>query len=109
MRVIYTAGPITHGDPIRNYRQGENAHRELMKAGFSVICPQLTMLLAHAKQFSHREWIDTCRPVVQRVDAVLRLPGFSPGSDEEEAIAREAGVPVFYDMESLRSWSNGKI
>ena len=38
------------------------------------------------------------RRVVERCDAVLRLPGESSGSDEMVALARARGLPVFTDV-----------
>jgi hypothetical protein len=35
---------------------------------------------------------------VARVDAVLRLPGTSAGSDEMVALAEARGIPVYTDV-----------
>ncbi|TDC67117.1 DUF4406 domain-containing protein [Micromonospora sp. KC207] len=40
----------------------------------------------------------TAQRLLQHCDAVLRLPGVSTGADQDVAIARERGVPVYYDI-----------
>ncbi|WP_198141493.1 DUF4406 domain-containing protein [Micromonospora sp. ATCC 39149] len=40
----------------------------------------------------------TAQRLLQHCDAVLRLPGASTGADQDVAIARERGVPVYYDV-----------
>ncbi|WP_243707560.1 DUF4406 domain-containing protein [Micromonospora sp. KC606] len=40
----------------------------------------------------------TAERLLQHCDAVLRLPGASTGADQDVAIARERGLPVYYDV-----------
>jgi hypothetical protein len=40
-------------------------------------------------------------PWVSVADAVLRLPGTSPGADREVALALSLGIPVYYDIEEM--------
>lgn len=44
-------------------------------------------------------------PAAQRLlehcDAVLRLPGESAGADQDVAIARQRGLPVYYRLEDV--------
>ncbi|TDB82691.1 DUF4406 domain-containing protein [Micromonospora sp. KC721] len=40
----------------------------------------------------------TAQRLLQHCDAVLRLPGASTGADQDVAIARERGLPVYYDV-----------
>jgi hypothetical protein len=44
---------------------------------------------------------DTARMLLQRCDAVLRLPGESVGADNDVAIARERGLPVYHRLEDI--------
>ena len=39
-------------------------------------------------------WVESC-------DALLRLPGESPGADREVKHAITLGIPVFYSMDEL--------
>lgn len=39
--------------------------------------------------------------LLERCDAVLRVPGESTGADQDVRIARERGLPVYYNMEEI--------
>ena len=43
----------------------------------------------------------TAQRLLAHVDAVLRLPGASTGADQDVAIARERGLPVWYRLEDV--------
>lgn len=39
--------------------------------------------------------------LLDRCDAVLRLPGASTGADQDVAIARDRGLPVYHDLSEV--------
>lgn len=43
----------------------------------------------------------TAERLLRQCDAVLRLPGESTGADQDVAIARERGLPVYYRIEDV--------
>jgi hypothetical protein len=43
----------------------------------------------------------TAHRLLQHCDAVLRLPGESTGADQDVAIARERGIPVYTDLAEI--------
>ncbi|MFD1521821.1 DUF4406 domain-containing protein [Pseudonocardia yunnanensis] len=43
----------------------------------------------------------TAHRLLQHCDAVLRLPGASTGADQDVAIARERGIPVYSDLAEI--------
>lgn len=43
----------------------------------------------------------TAQRLLQHCDAVLRLPGDSGGADQDVAIARDRGLPVWYRIEDV--------
>ena len=43
----------------------------------------------------------TAERLLQRCDAVLRLPGESRGADQDVAIAHERGIPVYYNLNDI--------
>ncbi|WP_320773838.1 DUF4406 domain-containing protein [Streptomyces sp. CRN 30] len=43
----------------------------------------------------------TAQRLLDRCDAVLRLPGDSKGADQDVAIARRRGLPVYYDIAEI--------
>lgn len=47
----------------------------------------------------------TAQRLLAHCDAVLRLPGESTGADQDVAIARERGLPVYYRLEELPGWT----
>ena len=43
----------------------------------------------------------TAHRLLERCDAVLRLPGESKGADEDVRLATERGLPVYYQLEDV--------
>jgi hypothetical protein len=43
------------------------------------------------------------RRLLERCDAVLRIPGESTGADQDVEIARRRGLPIFYKLEDVPS------
>jgi hypothetical protein len=43
----------------------------------------------------------TAQRLLQHCDGVLRLPGASTGADQDVAIARERGIPVWIRLEDV--------
>ena len=50
---------------------------------------------------AERVMYPTAQRLLQHCDAVLRLPGDSTGADQDVAIARELGLPVYYRVEDI--------
>ena len=43
----------------------------------------------------------TAERLLEHCDAVLRLPGASTGADQDVAIARERGLPVYHELDEI--------
>lgn len=43
----------------------------------------------------------TAERLLEHCDAVLRLPGESRGADQDVAIARERGLPVYFSLDEI--------
>ena len=43
----------------------------------------------------------TARRLIERCDAILRLPGASKGADDDVAQAERLGIPVYYQLEEI--------
>ena len=43
----------------------------------------------------------TAHRLLQHCDAVLRLPGASSGAENDVRIARERGIPVYFDISEI--------
>ena len=49
----------------------------------------------------------TAHRLLQHCDGVLRLPGDSKGADQDVAIARERGIPVWHRVEDVPGYVGG--
>ena len=49
----------------------------------------------------------TAERLLQHCDGVLRLPGESNGADQDVAIARERGIPVWHRIEDVPGYVGG--
>jgi hypothetical protein len=96
---IYIAGPYTKGDVALNVRNAVYAGNLVAHFGHFPFIPHLShfwhMLTPHEDiEFWYKqdiEWLKVC-------DALLRIEGESKGADEEERIAREMGIPIYYSV-----------
>ena len=92
---IFIAGPYTRGDVAQNVRAAIDAAEKIIEAGYVPFVPHLSHFqhLIHPRPYEDwlrldREWLKVC-------DAIVRLPGESPGAVGEIAFARELEIPVF--------------
>jgi hypothetical protein len=111
-QLILVAGPYRSGtgdDPdeiAANHRRIQQACLELFRAGHLAVNGEDVALplaeLAGSRQVGDAAFDEVFHPVgrrlVARVDAVLRLPGASAGSDEMVELARARGIPVYTDI-----------
>jgi hypothetical protein len=51
----------------------------------------------------------TAQRLLQHCDAVLRLPGESTGADQDVAIARERGLPVYERVEDIPGYARDQL
>jgi hypothetical protein len=110
--LILIAGPYasgTGGDPDlmrANLTRLESAAWPIFAAGHIpmigewVALPVLSSAGASgpADPLAERVMYPTAERLLQHCDAVLRLPGESRGADQDVAIARERGIPVYFDL-----------
>jgi hypothetical protein len=113
--MILIAGPYasgTDGDPAlmrRNLDRLEQAAWPLFRAGHIPMIGEWVALpvLSSAGASGPADPVaaDVMYPVAHRLlqhcDAVLRLPGESRGADQDVAIARERGLPVYPALEDV--------
>jgi hypothetical protein len=95
---IYIAGPYTQGDVALNVRNAINEGDYVSRLGHIPFIPHLShfwhMLFPHDYEFWMKQdlvWLDLC-------EAVLRLPGESPGADREVELARQAGKIIYHSV-----------
>lgn len=101
-KLIYIAGPMMLGSMADNIKMAWDAAERLRDAGFSPLVPQDSFFGSiTGNRRTWAEWLDIDKPMVLASAAVLRLPGTSRGADQEEEWAREAGIPIYYDVSDL--------
>lgn len=104
---VYISGPISSNIPAvreQNVRRAMGAARQLIDAGYSVLCPHLTHYLEAESECwaaEHQVWMEVDLPWVRESDVVLRLPGNSVGADMETQEAERCGVPVYCEVNDL--------
>lgn len=98
---VYIASPYTKGDQAINVRESLLIADKLACNGFAVCAPLLShlwhFLCPHPIEF----WMEQDFEWVRRCDVLLRLPGESHGADQEVALAKSLGKPVFYSVDIL--------
>lgn len=105
---IYIAGPYTAGDPCVNTHTAIEAGNALLDAGFAPMVPHLSHFWHTMTPRDYEDWMRIDLAWVAAADAVLRLPGHSPGADREEACAIAHGVPVFHSLADLLAAGTGR-
>lgn len=111
-KLILIAGPYRSGtgdDPelmARNLRRLEEAAWPIFQAGHIPMIGEWVALpvLRSAgvdsvtDPLAERVMYPTAERLLEHCDAVLRLPGESTGADQDVAIARERGLPVYHEV-----------
>ena len=104
-RWIYVSGPYTKGGVGVNVRRAIQAGLQLRDAGLVSIVPHLFHLAELVEPRPYDYWLEWDLALLTRCDALLRLPGESPGADLEVLRARELGLPVFSSLDGAIAWA----
>lgn len=104
MKTVYVAGPISP-DPLGHTRRALDAGSELMAAGIAPFVPHLACLWQVVYPRSYEDWMRWDAEWIRRCDALLRLPGASPGADREMLLAMELGIPIFTLVSQIIEWA----
>lgn len=112
--LILIAGPYrsgTNGDPAAmaaNLVRLEEAAWPIFAAGHLPMIGEWVALpvlrsagAGPADPLAEKVLYPTAERLLDRCDAVLRLPGASSGADQDVAIAERRGLPVYYDISEI--------
>lgn len=113
--LVLIAGPYmsgTHGDPARiaaNRAELERHALPIYERGHLPLIGEWMALpiihsaggREHGDEIFQAYQYPVAHRLIERCDAVLRLPGDSRGADMDVARARELGLPVVYDVNEL--------
>lgn len=105
---VYIAGPYT-GDgtlPSRreNVRVAVDVASQLMDLGYDYFLPHLSHFVDLHHQQPYEKWLKLDFVWLAQCEALLRIPGNSPGADREVEEAHRLGIPVFYSVEELTAF-----
>jgi hypothetical protein len=98
---VYVAAPLTCGPVLDNIRTAILTGTELLDLGYAPFVPHLSAFWDIVEPLCYEDWLAHDLEWLAVCDAVLRLPGESPGADREVACARERGLPVYHDLPAL--------
>lgn len=101
MIAVYVAGPYTKPDPGHNVYNACKAADELLALGFLPFIPHLSHLWHLISPKPYEVWMDQDLGWLNRCDALLRIPGESPGADCEVEFATSLGIPCFQSVEDV--------
>lgn len=113
--LILIAGPYRSGtgdDPAKmaaNLRHLEEASYPIFKAGHVPMIGEWVALpiwqTAGGQAVGDELYEEILHPtagrLIERCDAILRLKGESKGADNDVRLAKERGIPVFYDINEI--------
>lgn len=104
MTYIYIASPYTKGNIDNNVHASLKAAEALIDVDLVPFCP---LLYHYWDRWHHREyeyWASLGLKWLRKCDAVLRLPGDSPGAEMEIERAKSLGIDIFYSFNDLITW-----
>jgi len=111
---VYIASPYTLGDIAVNVRFQMDISDQLYDLGFYPFTPLYSHFQHMFKPRHHTEWLKMDFIWLRQCDCVLRFskvydtPLKSNGADQEEEVARKAGIPIFYSIEELVNYYKDK-
>lgn len=101
---VYVAGPISKGDVFENVMLGIRWGRRLLFDGLAPYVPHLDayMTLTPGQEptsevTAWNTFLEWDLEWVASSEAVFRIKGASKGADLEVAVAKELGIPVYYE------------
>lgn len=110
---VYVAGKLNDMavDYIKNCYKMIKVAKVARDAGFSVYVPCIDFLEGLVDgSFGYADYFENSQPWLEVADAILLVPGWetSTGTAKELALAHSLDIPVFYDVESMKGYFNGK-
>jgi hypothetical protein len=101
IKIVYIAGAFraaTQWGIMQNVRKAESAALSLWKLGYVVICPH-AMTQNYQDECPDDVWLNGMIEILKRCDAIYLLRNYfqSTGTLTELAVARNLGLPIFYE------------
>lgn len=108
--LVYIAGPFTKPDPLENMHKACKLATRLVQSGLiTPFVPHLTGAWHLVDPQPYHFWLNMDFEIIERCDAVFRMPGESAGADRETALALSLDIPVFHDYTALMEWARQEV
>lgn len=99
---VYVAGPLdSFGIRKQNVNMALEAASLLLEAGHEPFVPHLTASWHDRHPQPRERWLQWSMAWLSCCHALVRIPGASPGSDQEVNQARSLSIPVFFSAEEF--------
>ena len=98
---VYIAGPYTKGDVTQNVRKALDMAQKVVEAGHSPFVPHLYHFWHLVHPGPYEQWMELDLEWLSVCEAMIRLPGESPGATIEEEFCQEANIPVYFSLEEF--------
>jgi hypothetical protein len=106
---VFISSPYTIGDVAVNVRKSIDAFIKLKENSFIPFSPiAMSHFIQMVKEIEYDSWLEWDFEWVKTCDCVLRLPGISNGADKEVEEAKKNNIPIFYSIEKLIEYYDGK-
>jgi len=96
--IVYVAGPYADPDPEWNVDRALEAADQLMELGHAPIVPHLSHFWNQRSPKPYEVWMNLDFVLLTTADAILLLPGISPGRGREHALALRLGKQILHEM-----------
>ena len=107
--LVYVAGPFT-SNPIVGTRKAVDIAERLDATGvISPLIPHFNLLWDYIHPHTNEFWMSHDMSLLNRCDALFRMPGISPGADEECEFAEANSIEVYYEIDDLIAWAESFI
>lgn len=120
MQVVYIAGPFRakskyvdgHQDAWevqQNVMRAMALSLEVWRAGAAAVCPHANSMFFTAAAVDD-VWLDGDLAILAKCDAMIMTPDWerSSGARAEHAFAKDLGLPIFYDVPTLKAWCDAR-
>lgn len=96
--LVYIAGPLTLNGTHRNVHAACAIWEQFRLNDVIAICPHWSSIQDMVLPICYDSWIKYDFDLIPHCSAIFRMPGDSPGADQETALADRLGIPVFHDF-----------
>lgn len=107
--LLYVAGPYRKPDPVANTNAVCRVAMQIYeRTEWCPFVPHTSIVLHMVSPREDQYWLDYDIEILRNCDAIVRLPGESPGADAEIAEAERLGIRILglheIPTEALAEW-----